>query len=126
MDAAVGDTEIMAERYQIADFSQPYMESGLVMIVKVKPDLIKTRLIILKAFTLKMWILIASTNFATGCVIWLNEHVNKNPDFVGPFPQQIGSMLWFSVTMLSFAQSKSNFLHIQVTLVQESNFLFSF
>lgn len=110
MDAAVGDTEIMADRYEIADFTQPYMESGLVMVVTVKPDLTKTRLIVLKVFTLKMWILIASMSLATGFVIWLNEHVNQNPDFCGPFPQQIGSMLWFSVTVLSFSQSKFNSL----------------
>ncbi|KAK0588367.1 hypothetical protein LWI29_000093 [Acer saccharum] len=38
LDAAVGDIEIMADRYQYAEFSQPYVESGLVMIVLVKPD----------------------------------------------------------------------------------------
>ncbi|TXG54187.1 hypothetical protein EZV62_019443 [Acer yangbiense] len=31
LGAAVGDTEIMADRYQYAEFSQPYVESGLVM-----------------------------------------------------------------------------------------------
>ncbi|KAE8715490.1 hypothetical protein F3Y22_tig00110163pilonHSYRG00036 [Hibiscus syriacus] len=32
LDAAVGDTEIMSYRYQYAEFSQPYLESGLIMV----------------------------------------------------------------------------------------------
>ncbi|KAJ6320971.1 hypothetical protein OIU78_016213 [Salix suchowensis] len=31
LDAAVGDTEIMADRFQYVDFSHPYVDSGLVM-----------------------------------------------------------------------------------------------
>nr|XP_009796675.1 PREDICTED: glutamate receptor 2.9-like isoform X2 [Nicotiana sylvestris] len=60
-----------------------------------------------KAFKLKLWILLAVMSMSTGVVIWLNEYVNNNPDFSGSFPQLIGSMLWFSVTVLSFSQRES-------------------
>ncbi|OIT04171.1 glutamate receptor 2.6 [Nicotiana attenuata] len=102
LDAAVGDTEIMADRYEYAEFSQPYIDSGLVMIVTERPILKRPPFIVVKAFKLKLWILLAVMSMSTGVVIWLNEYANNNPDFSGSFPQLIGSMLWFSVTVLSF------------------------
>ncbi|KAK6792761.1 hypothetical protein RDI58_011842 [Solanum bulbocastanum] len=104
LDAAVGDTEILPDRYELAEFSQPYIDSGLVMVVTERPRLKKTHFIVIKAFKLKLWILLAVMSMSTGVVIWLNEYVNDNPDFSGSFPQLIGSMLWFSVTVLSFSQ----------------------
>ncbi|MCD7461541.1 hypothetical protein HAX54_046397 [Datura stramonium] len=107
LDAAVGDTEIMPDRYEYAEFSQPYIDSGLVMVVTERPRLKKAHFIVIKAFKLKLWILLAVMSMSTGVVIWLNEYVNDNPDFSGSFPQLIGSMLWFSVTVLSFSQRES-------------------
>lgn len=113
MEAAVGDIGIVADRYEIADFSQPYLDTGIVMVVKVKPDVTNTRLMVFKAFELKMWMLMAALSVFTGVGIWLNEYANNNPEFRGPLPQNIGSMLWFSVTILSFVQSKFHPLTIQ-------------
>ncbi|PHU20802.1 hypothetical protein BC332_11953 [Capsicum chinense] len=107
LDAGVGDTEIMPDRYEVAEFSQPYIDSGLVMVVTERPRLKKAHFIVIKAFKLKLWILLAVMSLSTGAVIWLNEYVNDNPDFSGTFPQLIGSMLWFSVTVLSFSQRES-------------------
>ncbi|XP_016568779.2 glutamate receptor 2.4 isoform X2 [Capsicum annuum] len=108
LDAAVGDTEIMPYRYELAEFSQPYIDSGLVMVVTERPRLKKAHFIVIKAFKLKLWILLAVMSMSTGAVIWLNEYVSDNPDFSGSFPQLIGSMLWFSVTVLSFSQLGCN------------------
>lgn len=96
----------MPDRYELAEFSQPYIDSGLVMVVTERPRPEKTNFIVIKAFKLKLWILLAVMSMSTGVVIWLNEYVNDNLDFSGSFPQLIGSMLWFSVTVLSFSQSK--------------------
>uniref|UniRef100_M1ADQ9 Glutamate-gated kainate-type ion channel receptor subunit GluR5 n=2 Tax=Solanum tuberosum TaxID=4113 RepID=M1ADQ9_SOLTU len=74
------------------------------MVVTERPRLKKTHFIVIKAFKLKLWMLLAVMSMSTGVVIWLNEYVNDNPDFSGSFPQLIGSMLWFSVTVLSFSQ----------------------
>ncbi|CAN4092701.1 unnamed protein product [Withania somnifera] len=118
LDAAVGDTEIMADRYEYAEFSQPYIDSGLVMVVTERPKLKKAHFIVIKAFKLKLWILLAVMSMSTGVVIWLNEYVNDNPDFSGSFPQLIGSMVWFSVTVLSFSQReliKSNLSRLVLT-----------
>ncbi|KAK3028291.1 LOW QUALITY PROTEIN: hypothetical protein RJ639_037468 [Escallonia herrerae] len=107
LDAAVGDTEIMAERYEYAEFSQPYIESGLIMVITLKPDTTKDRFMFMKAFKMDMWVLMAMMSFFTGFVIWLTEMVENYPEFRGSsVSHHVGSMIWFSVTLLSFAQSK--------------------
>ncbi|KAG5613088.1 hypothetical protein H5410_024369 [Solanum commersonii] len=101
LDAAVGDTEILPDRYELAEFSQPYIDSGLVMVVTERPRLKKTHFIVIKAFKLKLWILLAVMSMSTGVVIWLNEYVNDNPDFSGSFPSLLdpcfGSLSLFSL-----------------------------
>ncbi|KAK2413644.1 glutamate receptor 2.7 [Trifolium repens] len=96
LDGAVGDTGIMAYRYSLVDFSQPYIESDLHMVVTEQPEKSKTWKF-LDAFTKEMWLLIAAIHIFVGFVIWLIEG-EDNPDLSG-----IGSMLWFLVTVLFYA-----------------------
>ncbi|MBA0775279.1 hypothetical protein Gotri_010434 [Gossypium trilobum] len=103
LDAAVGDTEIMAYRYQYAEFSQPYLESGLIMVVTAKPDKSKERWVFLETFTRRMWLITISMHTFIGFVIWLIEHA-ENPDLT-----RFGTVLWFSVTVLFFEHNKLSF-----------------
>ena len=96
----------MADRYEYAEFSQPYMESGLVMVVPVKPDKTKEIWMFMSAFKMEMWVLMPSMHILTAFVIWLIERGENNPDFVHPHSSNIWTVLWFSVTLLFFAQSK--------------------
>ncbi|KAB2030189.1 hypothetical protein ES319_D05G213700v1 [Gossypium barbadense] len=96
LDAAVGDTEIMAYRYQYAEFSQPYLESGLIMVVTAKPDKSKERWVFLETFTRRMWLITIAMHTFIGFVIWLIEHA-ENPNLT-----RFGAVLWFSVTVLFF------------------------
>lgn len=109
LDAAVGDTEIMAYRYQYVDFSQPYVSSGLVMVVSLKPDRVKRNWMFMKAFTKKTWLLMLFMHLSICSIVWLieNEH-GQNPEFKG-----FGAMLWYSTTVLFFAHSKSHYSIIQ-------------
>ncbi|CAI9777770.1 unnamed protein product [Fraxinus pennsylvanica] len=107
LDAAVADISILDDRYDYADFSQPYMDSQIVMVVPVKNDLKWQRFIALKAFQWKLWVALAASSLFTGAIIYFNEYVNDNPEFGNSFPQIIGSIIWFSVTLLSFAQRES-------------------
>ncbi|XP_057470075.1 glutamate receptor 2.7-like [Actinidia eriantha] len=107
LDAAVGDTEIMADRYEYAEFSQPYLESGLIMVVPVKPDQTKEIWMFMKAFKMQMWVLMPSMHVLTAFVIWLIERGENNPDFVHPHSSKIWTVLCFSVTLLFFAQRES-------------------
>lgn len=102
MDAAVGDIEVVADRYHFVEFSQPYVSSGLVMVVTVKPDKLKEKWTFMKTFTKSMWFLMIVTHLSVCFVVWLieNEH-GDNLELKG-----IGAILWFSVTVLFFAQSK--------------------
>lgn len=93
----------MTDRFRYAEFSQPYIESGLLMIVPVKRDKLKEKWLLMKAFTTRMWLLIVTMHLFIGFVVWLIEH-GGNPEFEG-----FGALLWFSVTILFFVQSK--FIH---------------
>ncbi|KAL1540417.1 glutamate receptor 2.9-like isoform X1 [Salvia divinorum] len=108
LDAAVGDTEIMADRYVYAEFSQPYIESGLVMVVTVKPGLKDSKFIALTPFTKMMWLQLAAVSTATGFVIWLSEFATGNDQFTGnSILQSICSVLWLSVTIISLSQREN-------------------
>ncbi|KAL5715903.1 hypothetical protein ACHQM5_017663 [Ranunculus cassubicifolius] len=96
LDAVVGDTEIMANRCRFAEFSQPYVESGLVMVVPTE-TLQSQSLIFLKPFTRELWIAVALMSLFTGFVVWIHEF-NINPDF------GLGTILWFPIFALFFLQ----------------------
>jgi hypothetical protein len=91
----------MADRLEYVEFTQPYVESGLMMVVNVKPDKLKEKWLFINVFTKKMWLLMVAMHLFVGFIIWLIENAN-NPEFKG-----FGAMLCFSVTVLFFAQSKS-------------------
>lgn len=108
LDGGVGDTEIMADRYEYAEFTQPYLDSGLVIVVPVKPNIMKERFIFFYAFTTKLWILLLAMTIGTVSIVWLNEHVHGNDEFVATSTfEYISKMLWFAVAVLSLAHSKS-------------------
>ncbi|KAL2965377.1 hypothetical protein AAZX31_16G058200 [Glycine max] len=94
LDAAVGDTSILAKRYHLVDFSQPYIESGLDMVVTQKPVEQKETWMFFNAFTKQMWLMMAATHIFMGFVIWLIER-EVNAELKG-----LGALLWFLVTII--------------------------
>ncbi|GAA0159185.1 transmembrane signal receptor [Lithospermum erythrorhizon] len=107
LDAAVGDTEIVADRFEKVDFTLPYVDSGLVMVTTVKRDFKEDNTIVLKPFHITLWIVMISMSGSIGIIIWLAEHASGNEEFKGSFSENIPSMLWFSVTILAFAHRES-------------------
>ncbi|KAL2965371.1 hypothetical protein AAZX31_16G058000 [Glycine max] len=97
LDAAVGDTSIMAYRYHLVDFSQPYVESGLDMVVREQSTKSKETWIFLDAFTKEMWLMLVALHIFVGFVVWLIER-QVNAELKG-----LGSMLWFLVTVIFYA-----------------------
>uniref|UniRef100_A0A2N9HU33 Ionotropic glutamate receptor C-terminal domain-containing protein n=1 Tax=Fagus sylvatica TaxID=28930 RepID=A0A2N9HU33_FAGSY len=75
-DAVVGDVTIVSGRYQHAEFTHPYTESGLVMIVPVISKTSNRAWLFMKPFTMAMWLLIGAINVYNGFVIWLLERNN--------------------------------------------------
>ncbi|CAA2970198.1 glutamate receptor -like isoform X1 [Olea europaea subsp. europaea] len=107
LDAAVGDMNILENRYRYADFSLPYLDNQVVMVVPAHKDLKRQGFIVVEAFEWKLWAVLAALSQCTAAIIYFNEKVNGNTEFADSFPEMIGSILWLSITVLSFAHRES-------------------
>lgn len=112
-DAVVADTAIVAKRFQSGDFSQPYADPGLQMLIIAKTKNINKAWLFTKPFSRSMWITIGIINVYNGLVVWLIERNcnedNQNIDFrTGNLPYQIGYMLYSAFRTL-FSLNGRNF-----------------
>ncbi|KAJ7958445.1 Glutamate receptor [Quillaja saponaria] len=89
-DAVVGDTTIIANRSNYVDFTFPYTESGVSMIVPVKDNRRKNAWVFLKPLALDLWVTSACSFIFIGFVIWVLDH-RINDDFRGRPSHQIGA-----------------------------------
>ncbi|BFG14669.1 hypothetical protein CerSpe_009430 [Prunus speciosa] len=101
-DAVVGDTTIVAYRSLYVDFTLPYSESGVSMVVLVENNERDNIWIFLKPLSLDLWLTTGAAFIFTGFVIWVLEH-RINSEFRGPPQQQLGMIFWFSFSTLVFA-----------------------
>ena len=107
-DAAIGDLTILYNRTNYMEFTQPYAESGLSMIVPVKSK--DSTLMFMKPFTPEMWVATTAAFIYTMFIVWFLEH-QSNPEFKGPSKDQISNVLWFTFSSLFYAHSKFLFLN---------------
>ena len=103
-EAVVGDLTILASRSKYVEFTQPFVESGLSMVVPAKSDEAKT-FKFMKPFTKEMWTATGLVMIYTMLIVWVLEH-QTNPEFRGPWKDQLSTALWFTFSSLFFAQSK--------------------
>ncbi|GLT47956.1 hypothetical protein SLA2020_216080 [Shorea laevis] len=101
-DAVVGDISIRAERSLYVDFTLPFMESGVVIVVPIKDDENKNAWVFLKPLTWDLWVASGCFFVFIGFVIWVLEH-RINGDFRGPPSHHVGTSLWFSFSTMVFA-----------------------
>ncbi|ESW14568.1 hypothetical protein PHAVU_008G292200 [Phaseolus vulgaris] len=104
-DAAVGDIAIVTDRTKIADFTQPYIESGLVVVAPVK-KLKSHAWAFLRPFTPMMWGVTAFFFLFVGAVVWILEH-RTNDEFRGLPKEQLVTVLWFSLSTMFFAHREN-------------------
>lgn len=104
-DAAVGDIAIVTNRTRIVDFTQPYADSGLVVVAPVK-KLSSDAWAFLRPFTPHMWAVTGVFFLVVGAVIWILEH-RINDEFRGPPRKQVMTILWFSFSTLFFAHREN-------------------
>ncbi|PWA76693.1 glutamate receptor 3.4 [Artemisia annua] len=104
-DAAVGDVTITTNRTRLVDFTQPYMESGLVIVVAVKAAKPKPWAF-LKPFTIEMWLVTGGFFLFVGFVVWILEH-RLNHEFRGPPSQQLITIFWFSFSTMFFSHREN-------------------
>ncbi|XP_057979235.1 glutamate receptor 3.4-like isoform X2 [Malania oleifera] len=91
-DAAVGDVTIVTNRTKIVDFTQPYMESGLTVVVPVR-EMKSSAWAFLKPFTVQMWFVTGAFFIFVGAVVWILEH-RMNHEFRGTPRQQLITVFW--------------------------------
>ncbi|KAF8695342.1 hypothetical protein HU200_037572 [Digitaria exilis] len=96
-DAAIGDITIRYNRTSYADFTLPYTESGVAMIVPVKDDTDKNAWVFLKPLTTDLWFGSIAFFIYTGIVIWLLERRINNAELTGSFFRQLGIAIYFSL-----------------------------
>lgn len=102
-DAVIGDVTILEERLQYVDFTMPYAESGLSMIVTEKSE--ESTWMFMKPFTWQMWVATGAVLMYTMVVVWCLER-KPNPEFQGNWKSQISTALMFTFSSLFFAHSK--------------------
>ncbi|CAN4098568.1 unnamed protein product [Withania somnifera] len=110
-DAVVGDVTILASRSKYVDFTLPFSESGISIVVPVRHDDRKNAWIFLKPLKGELWITTGAFFVFIGIVVWVLEH-RVNNEFRGPKHKQVGMIFWFSFSTLVFAHRErvtSNF-----------------
>ncbi|KAG2613718.1 hypothetical protein PVAP13_4KG405001 [Panicum virgatum] len=105
LDAAVGDFAIVRNGTAISEYTQPYVEAGLVIVAPVKQTP-PSAWAFLKPFTLEMWCVTGALFILVGVVVWLLEH-RINEDFRGSPRRQVITIIWFSFSTMFTAHSKS-------------------
>ncbi|KAK6912456.1 Solute-binding protein family 3/N-terminal domain of MltF [Dillenia turbinata] len=118
-DAVAGDTTIRANRTSYVDFTMPYTESGVSMIVPIRDQRSKNAWVFLKPLTRDLWVTTGCFFIFIGFVIWLLEH-RVNDDFRG---EKVVSnlarfvlILWIFVVLIlssSYTASLTSLLTVQ-------------
>ncbi|KAK1371886.1 Lig_chan domain-containing protein/SBP_bac_3 domain-containing protein/ANF_receptor domain-containing protein [Heracleum sosnowskyi] len=98
--AVAGDVTILEARHKFADFSQPYTESGMVLIVPIQSRLPSRMWLFMKPFTTKMWGLIVAITIYNGFTVWLIERSHNDEFRSGPVWNQIGTLYWLAFSTL--------------------------
>ncbi|GLU17175.1 hypothetical protein SLE2022_335680 [Rubroshorea leprosula] len=101
-DAVVGDISIVANRSLFVEFTLPFVESGVVIVVPVRNDVNKNAWVFLKPLSQDLWITSICFFAFMAFVIWILEH-RINEDFRGPPLHHIGTSFWFSFSTIVFA-----------------------
>ncbi|XVF48219.1 hypothetical protein PTKIN_Ptkin03bG0172300 [Pterospermum kingtungense] len=105
-DAGVGDIAIVANRSLFVEYTLPYTESGVTMVVPIKDNRKKNAWAFLKPLAWNLWVTTASFFVFIGFVVWLLEH-RINDEFRGPPAHQVGTSLWFSFSTMVFAHREN-------------------
>ncbi|KAL6331906.1 hypothetical protein AAG906_020254 [Vitis piasezkii] len=102
-DAVVGDVTITANRSLYVDFTLPYTELGVGMVVPIEIGKAKNMWIFLEPLTVDLWLVSGAFFILTGCIVWFIER-KINDDFKGSTAQQVGMIFWYSFSTLVFSQ----------------------
>ena len=91
-DAAIGDIAIVTNRTRLVDFTQPYTESGLIILAPAR-EIESNAWAFLKPFTFQMWSVLGDLFLFVGAVVWVLK-LRTNTEFLAPPRQQIMTVCW--------------------------------
>ncbi|GAY48437.1 hypothetical protein CUMW_111650 [Citrus unshiu] len=94
-DAVVGDISIVASRTDYVEFTLPYSESGVTMLVPVKRDNRHNMWIFLKPWTWDLWLTAFAACIFIAIIIRTMERQTENSEFAGSPRRQLGMILMF-------------------------------
>ncbi|KAL4296234.1 hypothetical protein GQ457_12G025150 [Hibiscus cannabinus] len=103
IDAAVGDVSIVASRSNCVDFTLPYLESGVAMLIKVGNDGPKDVWIFLKPLSWDLWLVIIGIGIFIGIVVRVLEP-RENTEFNGSPRNQLSKILIFPCLSVAIPQ----------------------
>ncbi|KAM0970087.1 hypothetical protein EV1_017986 [Malus domestica] len=103
-DGVVGDITITTSRTKMVDFTQPYIESGLVVVAPIRKTN-SSAWAFLRPFTPMMWGITGIFFLVVGAVVWILER-RTNEDFRGHPRKQFVTIIWFSFSTLFFSQKE--------------------
>ncbi|GFP81639.1 glutamate receptor 2.8 [Phtheirospermum japonicum] len=104
-DAVAGDVTIVGNRSRFIDFTLPFTESGISMVVPIQDDKRKNTWLFVKPLTWEMWLTSFCSFVFIGVLIWILEH-RINEDFRGPFWYQVGMIFWFGFSTMVYAHKE--------------------
>ncbi|KAJ3699092.1 hypothetical protein LUZ61_002797 [Rhynchospora tenuis] len=99
-DAVVGDVTIRANRTNYVEFTMPYTESGVSMVVPFRPDSSQSMWIFLKPLTPRLWLYSLAFFIFTGLVVGIIECNNDEFGGTGTLFQRFGIIFYFAFSTL--------------------------
>ncbi|KAG5521594.1 hypothetical protein RHGRI_033974 [Rhododendron griersonianum] len=111
-DTVVDDVTILANRSNFVDFTLPFTESSVAMIVRIKDDGRKNAWIFMKPLKMNLWLTIVVFFVFTGFVVWVLEHKEK---LISNLSRFVVIMWVFMVLVLtsSYTASLTSMLTVQ-------------
>ena len=108
-DAVVGDISIRANRSNYVDFTLPYAESEVMMLVRVGHNPHVNMWIFLRPFSWDLWLtIILFCVFIGAAIRFMERNINRDTTFEGSPPQENMSrisMFWLPLLQLVLPES---------------------
>ncbi|KAI3827591.1 hypothetical protein L1987_01669 [Smallanthus sonchifolius] len=105
-EAVAGDVTVRGSRTQYVDFTIPYQSSEVYMLVRATHEWNQTLGTFLKPFTLRLWMVIASTCICIGLAVAILEIRVGNPKFMVPIYRKVVMVIWFPISTFFFHEGK--------------------
>ncbi|CAM0913185.1 unnamed protein product [Alopecurus aequalis] len=101
-DAAVGGVTITADRVTSTDFTMPYTQSGVSMLVLAGDEPNTIHWTFVKPLNGKLWLATIVFFFYTGFVVWMIE-LPSNQEYQGSSMRQCSTALYFAFSTSTFS-----------------------